>query len=137
MHREEPRRISGERPARFERLMSQIDIAPTILGLLDMGYSSKFYGRDVFRTSPTDARALVANYQTLGYMKDGRLVTLHPKQKVTVEPLPAELGLPPPGTMTEARLREEAVSVYQSAAMVYRGGFQRDEELNRYAPNPR
>ena len=124
-------------PARFERLMSQIDIAPTILGLLDMGYSSKFYGRDVFRTSPTDARALVANYQTLGYMKDGRLVTLHPKQKVTVEPLPAELGLPPPGTMTEARLREEAVSLYQSAAMVYRGGFQRDEELNRYAPNPR
>ena len=125
------------KPARFERLMSQIDIAPTLLGLLDMGYSSKFYGRDVFRIPPADDRALVANYQTLGYMKDGRLVTLQPKQKVGVEDLPAELGLPPPGAVPAERLREEAVSLYQSAAMVYRGGFQRDEELNRHAPKAR
>ncbi len=125
------------RPGRFERLMSQIDIPPTLLGLLEMGYSSKFYGHDVFRALPASDRALVANYQTLGYMKDGRLVTLQPKQKVSVEDLPAELGLPPPGAMATERLREEAVSLYQSAAMVYRGGFQKDEELNRHAPKAR
>ena len=122
------------RPARFDRLMSQIDIGPTLLGLLDMGYSSKFFGHDVFRTDPEQDRALVANYQTLGYMKDGRVVTLQPKQKVSVEDLPAELGLPPPGAMATQRLRDEAVSLYQSAAMVYRGGFQKDEELNATRP---
>ncbi len=81
-------------PGRFDRLMSQIDLGPTLLGLLDMGYSSKFYGHDVFRAPPGADRALVGNYQTLGYMKDGRLVTLAPGRKVAVEPLPAELGLP-------------------------------------------
>src|SRR6185436_2097905 len=56
-------------PGRFERLMSQIDIAPTVLGLLNMGYSSKFYGHDVFKVAPEADRALLGNYQTLGYMK--------------------------------------------------------------------
>jgi phosphoglycerol transferase MdoB-like AlkP superfamily enzyme len=122
------------KPGRFDRLMSQIDIAPTVLGLLDMGYASKFYGHDVFRTPPSGDRALVANYQTLGYMKDGLLVTLQPKQKVTVAPLPAELGLPPHGGAGEARLRDEAISLYQSAAVIYRAGLGKDEERNRFAP---
>src|SRR5258705_1972692 len=52
------------KPGRFDRLMSQIDLGPTLLGLLDMGYSSKFYGHDVFRAPPGDDRALVGNYQT-------------------------------------------------------------------------
>ena len=34
-------------PRRVDRLMSQIDIAPTLLGLLDFDYYSKFFGRDV------------------------------------------------------------------------------------------
>ena len=121
-------------PGRVDRLMSQIDIAPTLLGLLDMGYSSKFYGHDMFRTPPESDRALVANYQTLGYMKDGRLVTLQPKQKMSVTNLPAELGLPPSSGIDAGRLGEEAISLYQSAAMVYRGGMHKDEERNRQRP---
>ena len=34
-------------PRRIDRLMSQIDVAPTLLGLLNFGYYSKFFGRDV------------------------------------------------------------------------------------------
>jgi hypothetical protein len=63
-------RRSTVTPGRFERLMSQIDIGPTLLGLMNMGYSSKFYGHDVFQSPPEADRALVGNYQTLGYMKD-------------------------------------------------------------------
>ncbi len=121
-------------PGRFDRLMSQVDIAPTLLGLLEMGYSSKFFGHDVFRTPPEQDRALVGNYQTLGYMKDGRLVTLEPRQKVTVEALPAELGLPAAKGIPAAQLRDEAISLYQSASMVYNSGQQRDEERNAKAP---
>jgi phosphoglycerol transferase MdoB-like AlkP superfamily enzyme len=75
---------------RFERLMSQIDIGPTLLGLLDMGYSSKFFGHDVFKVPPAEDRALVGNYQTLGYMKDGRLVTPQPQKKSSVAAMPAD-----------------------------------------------
>ena len=121
-------------PARFDRLMSQIDIAPTLLGLLEMGYSSKFYGHDVFRVPESADRALVGNYQTLGYMKDGRIVTLMPGRKVAVHRLPNELGLPAPGVVPVERLTDEAISLYQSASALYSGGLQRDEELNATAP---
>ena len=122
-------------PGHFDRLMSQIDIGPTLLGLMNMGYSSKFFGHDVFQSPPETDRALVGNYQTLGYMKDGRLVTLTPGRKVAVTDLPAELGLPGPGRMTDKRLAEEAISLYQSASALYNGGLQRDEEMNRAPPS--
>ncbi len=121
-------------PGTFDRLMSQVDIAPTLLGALEMGYSSKFFGHDVFRTPPEEDRALVGNYQTLGYMKDGQLVTLQPRRKVTVEALPVELGLPTSRGTSAAQLRTEAISLYQSASLVYNGGQQRDEERNTAPP---
>jgi phosphoglycerol transferase MdoB-like AlkP superfamily enzyme len=122
-------------PGRIDRLMSQIDIGPTILGLLEMGYSSKFYGHDVLHTPREEDRALVGNYQTLGYMKDGRLVTLMPGRKVSVTPLPRELGLPAASSGTpDERLRDEAIALYQSASALYNGGLLKDEEANRVQP---
>ncbi len=90
-------------PGRYERLMSQIDIGPTMLGLLDMGYASKFFGRDVFTIAPGEDRALVGNYQTLGYMKDGRLVTLQPQRKVSVTPLAPDPRAAFSASRTQAR----------------------------------
>ena len=42
-------------PARVTERMSQIDIAPTLLGLLGMDYDSQFYGVDVFQRRPAQA----------------------------------------------------------------------------------
>jgi phosphoglycerol transferase MdoB-like AlkP superfamily enzyme len=122
-------------PGRFDRLMSQIDIGPTLLGLLSMGYSSKFYGRDVFKIAPAEDRALVGNYQALGYMKDGRLVTLMPGRKVAIADLPRELGLPSKAGVPDERLRDEAISLYQSASALYNGGLLADEEANKLPPS--
>ena len=122
-------------PGHFDRLMSQIDIGPTLLGLLSMGYSSKFYGRDVFKIAPGEDRALVGNYQALGYMKDGRLVTLMPGRKVAITDLPRELGLPSKSGVPEERLRDEAISLYQSASALYSGGLLGDEEANKRPPS--
>jgi hypothetical protein len=99
-----------------------------------MGYSSKFYGHDVLRAPPSEDRALVGNYQTLGYMKDGRIVTLSPGRKVAIEPLPAELGLPAASGIPAERLQDEAISLYQSASALYTSGMLNDEARNRVAP---
>jgi phosphoglycerol transferase MdoB-like AlkP superfamily enzyme len=50
-------------PGTFDGLMGQIDIAPTLLGLLGMDYDSRFYGVDVFERAPD--RAFVGTYQLL------------------------------------------------------------------------
>ena len=40
--------------------MSQIDIAPTVLGLLNFSYRSRFYGYDLFQLEPGRERAFTA-----------------------------------------------------------------------------
>lgn len=65
----------------FNKLMSQIDIMPTVFGLLHFDYQSKFYGQDVMKTA-YQPRAFIATYQDLGLIKDSILTILSPKQKV-------------------------------------------------------
>src|SRR5207244_971534 len=71
--------------ARVDRLMSQIDIAPTLLGLLDFRYYTKFLGRDLLHSASDGDRAFVGNFQTLAYLKGDRMAVLQTKQKVGVE----------------------------------------------------
>ena len=61
--------------------MSQIDIMPTLFGLLNFNYNSKFYGQDVLKPD-YKPRALIATYQDLGFIKDNVLTIISPKQAV-------------------------------------------------------
>ena len=60
--------------------MSQIDYAPTLLGLLNFSYPSRFFGRDVLSPAARDlpGRALIANYQKLGLFDGQHLAVLAP-----------------------------------------------------------
>lgn len=68
-------------PQHFTNLMSQIDIMPTLFGLLNFNYLSKFYGQDVLKTD-YKPRAFIATYQDLGLIKDNVLTVISPKQQV-------------------------------------------------------
>ena len=68
-------------PQKYTNLMSQIDIMPTLFGLLNFSYQSKFYGQDVLK-SDYKPRAFIATYQDLGLIKDNVLTIISPKQKV-------------------------------------------------------
>jgi phosphoglycerol transferase MdoB-like AlkP superfamily enzyme len=63
------------------KLMSQIDIMPTLFGLLHFNYQSKFYGQDVLKDT-YKPRAFIATYQNLGLIKDNVLTVLSPKKMV-------------------------------------------------------
>ncbi|HSE49223.1 MAG TPA: sulfatase-like hydrolase/transferase [Terriglobales bacterium] len=113
-------------PRRVERLMSQIDIPPTVLGLLDFDYYSKFFGRDVLRSPPESDRAFVANYQTLGYLVRDRMVLLHPRRKTEVLRVDADKNIVAP--VDDARALREAIAFYSAASYVFHSGLYRDEE---------
>jgi len=113
-------------PRRVDRLMSQIDIAPTLLGLLGVAYYSKFLGHDLLHTPPSADRAFVANFQTLGYLKGDQLLVLQPKRKVDQfrfqgERLRAEASVDPD-------LKREGIAFYQVASDLFRHGLYDDEE---------
>lgn len=106
-------------------LSSQIDVAPTILGILNFSYESQFYGRDLMRTRKGEGRALISNYQKLGLFKENKLVYLSPQQKVDVIADP--LGAHQPVDINSAiRLVEEEMAYYQSADYIW------SHRLNRY-----
>ncbi len=113
-------------PRRVDRLMSQIDIAPTLLGLLDFDYYSKFLGRDLLHSPPASDRAFVANYQTLGYLKGNEMVVLQPKRTMQFRSLLGEARAA--GEPGNSELMREAIAFYQVASHVFRNGLYRDEE---------
>ena len=68
-------------PRAFDTLISQIDVMPTLFGLLNFNYTSSFYGTNVLDSSYVP-RAFIATYQDLGFIKDNTLTILSPNQKV-------------------------------------------------------
>lgn len=106
------------KPQVIDSLASQIDIAPTVLGLLNFSYNSKFFGQDVLRSPPN--RAFISTYQLLGLMKNDHLVILSPNSLPKIYKLYGneriEAGTPP------AEIVEEAISFYQVAYDLYMQG---------------
>jgi phosphoglycerol transferase MdoB-like AlkP superfamily enzyme len=99
------------KPAVVDKLCGQMDVAPTLLGLLDFSYRSKFFGRDVFL--PGEGRALMGNYQKVALFEQGKLAILLPKKKsqmYDVDPKQRQTECP-----TDDGLLLDAVSYYQSA----------------------
>jgi len=68
------------KPREITTVASQIDIAPTLLGLLGFSYTSTFFGHDVLRDAADPGRALVANYQHLGLFDGNSLAILSPRR---------------------------------------------------------
>ncbi len=108
------------KPGRVDTLASQIDVAPTVLGLLNISYRSKFFGHDILREGQRHPRALMANYQTVGYYEQGRIVELKPNGRTRV--VDAETGRQAPDDALSRELVDDTVSYYQVAAQAYRRG---------------
>lgn len=64
-----------------DRMLSQIDIAPTVLGLLNFNYDSRFVGEDALNTPEGPKRAFISTYQKLGFVRDDQLLVLGPKKE--------------------------------------------------------
>jgi membrane-anchored protein YejM (alkaline phosphatase superfamily) len=115
------------KPGRVRTLMSQVDFAPTLLGLMIWSYQSSFFGHDVFKIDPEDAHAMLGNYQKPGHLEQNELVVLAPKPEEfayrvsdtgemleSIEPSPYGL--------------HETIAYYQSASSLYRNGLYRSLE---------
>lgn len=129
------------KPAKYNKLMSQIDLMPTLFGLLHFSYESKFFGQDVLKPD-YKARAFIATYQDLGLIKDNVLTILSPKQEVKQFDLQLN---PKPGIAPEYQidyneipmktqrtdLVNETISFYQTASdMLKKREYQKSVNIN-------
>ncbi len=102
-------------PKKIEQLTAQLDIAPTILGLLKLNYTSKFLGQDIFTIKPGKERAFISTYQGLGYLTSSRLVIQSPV-RVIEEYIPDFITGDAEKTMVTDSLRKIAIAYYQCAS---------------------
>ena len=110
------------KPAIEKRLVSQIDLAPTILGLMNLNYTSRFFGYDMYNMTAGNERAFISTYQDMGYIKDGKMVILSPQQKIKMFK-PDFLTGGNSLIATSDTLVNEAIAWYQGASFLYRSGW--------------
>ena len=103
------------KPQSFEPLTSQMDVVPTILGLLKMKYRSKFFGQDVLNIPEGRERAFISTYQGLGYIKNGQLIIQMPPKKVD-QYIPDFVTGKATKTSSNDSLITQAIAYYQTAA---------------------
>ena len=108
-------------PREIDVLCSQIDIMPTILGMMNWQYTSLFFGRNILAGDYEGAsrRAFVSNYQKIAVLHEDSLAILKPRRECALyraEPatgrLEADKSLEP--------LAVEATAWYQSASWLWR-----------------
>ncbi|HMN03796.1 MAG TPA: LTA synthase family protein [Geobacter anodireducens] len=112
------------KPGRVDRMMAQIDVAPTVLGLLNMSYTTDFLGHDILKADNRPERAFISTYQKLGYIEGDRLLILSPQKGVSLAHFDRRSGATEPLPMDE-RLLQEALAWYQGANYIYKNRLNR------------
>lgn len=111
-------------PQTIDTLCGQIDYAPTLLGLLNWDYDSRFFGRDVLRPSSAAPRAFVSNYQKIALLEERTLSVLKPVDTVDQFACDRATGrlLPAPANSQHVN---DTITYYQCASDLLAQGRQR------------
>jgi phosphoglycerol transferase MdoB-like AlkP superfamily enzyme len=109
-------------PQQVNRLVSQIDLMPTLFGYLNWNYCSRFYGVDINQINPSVDRAFLGNYRTLGMMKANVFTQIDDRRHVK-QFLISDLGR----MMTETKNLQqqqvvETIAGYQTASHRFKTG---------------
>lgn len=109
-------------PRDVTTVASQIDLAPTLLGLLNFDYTSTFFGHNVMIEDPARGRALVGNYQHLGLFDGTDLAILSPRKAVRRHEDALNNSREVAADTSDALVRRN-VAYYQGASHDFRKGL--------------
>ena len=105
-------------PQRVENPIGQMDIAPTVMGLLGLGYQAPFFGQDVLHQTAGHSHPLLVNHDhDVGLRLGDRLVVLGLHRSIRCYRIDTQDGLTP--TRADADLVDLAVAYFQTAAELF------------------
>lgn len=116
------------KPRIFDKNVSQIDVAPTLFGIMNLGYKSKFFGVDVLTNAKTiDQHAFVSTYSDIGYFEEDMLYLLKPKKEkkffnVTMKKYGWDGSQEIVTDKYEAEELDEVIAYYQAASHFFKNG---------------
>lgn len=109
-------------PQRVHALMGQLDIPPTLLGMLNFSYRTRFFGQDVFQLAPGDGHALPGTYEKLGYLHNDVLTVLEPRRKLEQFKPDYATGDATPINPQNQDLIDQAIAYYQVSSELFKRG---------------
>jgi phosphoglycerol transferase MdoB-like AlkP superfamily enzyme len=126
------------KPERVDRLMGQLDIPPTLLGMLNFSYRTRFFGHDVFQLPPGREHAFPGTYEKLGYLHDDVLTILEPRRRLEQLRPDYATGDATPVQPVNQALVDDAVAYYQVASELFASGAmkRRPEDATKVEPLP-
>lgn len=118
------------KPERINRLASQIDVAPTLLAVMNFTYDSKFFGKNILEMTEEEERAVLGTYSSLGFYSKGTLVSLGVNKTVSFNKYnPIDRKVSVEKTTPNQEVLDQAISYYQHASFVWKHGMY-GEDLN-------
>lgn len=112
----------------IDKLCSQIDLYPTLFGLLNWDYESNLFGKDVLAAG-YQPRIFVGTYQKLGFMQNDSLVILSPQKKVDTYRYDRETNQQVAVKPSQA-LVDKAIANYQAAFYLYKhNGLRKPQKM--------
>ena len=109
-------------PGQNDRLISQMDLAPTLMGMLGLSYDSRFMGRDIFHTPPEADRIFISTYQSMGYIRGDKLVILEPGRRAVTYEITDWQNSIYKTVPEDEKLENEAITWYQGAGDLFNKG---------------
>jgi phosphoglycerol transferase MdoB-like AlkP superfamily enzyme len=107
-------------PQVVDTLTGQIDIAPTVLGLLGFAYQAPFFGQDVLHNPQAQRVALFSHNHDVAALRDNKLVVLGLNKKVTTlhydEATNSYTAIP-----AEPELTQLAIAYFQTGYELFEG----------------
>ncbi len=107
------------RPGRFSRMISQLDVPPTLFDILGLEGDDEYFFGTAVHEQPGEPRAFISNYQSLGYYKRDILTVLKPKRKIESYRIDPKTFEATPAPVDET-LRDEAIAYYQTASSAFK-----------------
>ena len=116
----------GYLPAqRVDTLASQVDIGPTLMGLLHLSYESKLPGRDIMRMKPEDGYAIFNHNRNIAMMRGNEVATLGFGKTVQTEEYDKASGELRPAPHN-VQLESDAQSLFQMSYELFINGKQKE-----------
>jgi phosphoglycerol transferase MdoB-like AlkP superfamily enzyme len=112
-------------PRNVDTLTSQIDVAPTVLGLLGLPYQAPFFGQDVLRWPEGEPRTLLFNHNhDVALMQNGRLCILGLRQSVECQAYSRTPGAPGPKTTHFTQLQQVDPELVELSTAYYQIAYE-------------
>ncbi|NYE25866.1 LTA synthase family protein [Pigmentiphaga litoralis] len=112
-------------PQRVDTLASQIDIGPTLLGMLHLSYESRLPGRDILRMKPEDGYAVFNHNRNIAMLRGDQIATLGFGKTVQTETYDAASGELRPAPHNPV-LEQDAQAMFQMSYDLFATGRQRE-----------